>query len=1141
MNATLPTPPDPLKKPPDSETCLPDLAETVGELVHEALRMVKPDLNVHAAWLAYRDSRLPPDADDNVHSAPLIASLIEHFTGKLSWNDNEVQGIYPTPSVSTQTLVIEPLGRTAILTLYAHVRQQLEKRYSQKLADYWAAALPDGKTRRSEFLSDQIQCLRSECAIRIALGKMTTSHYSMLLTVLKRCITEATDETQAHSVYNLRASIDGAKQIALPGAFVITRRFRTQPAQTDDDEREDVLLFTQEDGLEGFNSFKQMNDSLIGRGNEPRYSQRFQALLTLEEPEPTADSPMLWSYTSMAGNFLSQLLTLQIIRQQGLFAIAVQRALAERMDMACFEQLIWQLLKPELQLDNCQRLEQMDSELIQTQMPDWWQTMEQKQRKEWCEQAQRFGEAVVNIHSVSKDRFDRPEVDGRLYFARYIDQQLNDALKRASVELAAERIMVSLTYGVRQIKPEIPGFNGTPVIETRTMSLRHLMHSPVFRVKARHALLIGLTDDTGKSIEQLDKLFVKNIVAAIHDPQHLDSYLDDQLRSSAYAQQLKRSRQQLLESQMRMRLLEIEQQAFPLSGSTWIKAVLDAPAPERRRTVNSEKIEVRLLSINQLTISNVMLIAPVDKFEKGPLVLCTLDASDGVVFRWFNSMFHLTQLLEDEPFQRYLMRQIPVSRRMEMLYAMKYEKEAKHWRLPEIITRFSPIKFPAGLFRPIVFIPQSNNFYEENHKTKINLLIQEAKQRMSPAHGTGQSGNGFDFTANIVLLFLPDAILMPLALGLALYKTWSAFEKIEENDIRGAADEFLSAISYLAIALLGHVALVLKPAVRARAAIRRPNLIRQIGRDGQPQIGYLMSHTGAPRFGESKLTVALVPKRFTAIELENQTFYVSRRNNLFGHSRLYRQHPIDATLLVHEHEYALRTTSGAWKVVSEGIPRLSPQAIRKARARLASLLTDWPSSLQETTAAERMAFEADYIALSKTSNAEGLPAITAYAEGGSGEINPLLRSGVRNATTREFLDQFHRLKEWHGTAFRATYVSSEGLACLEGETGAVFMDNGVQSASVSRTNALEWSQDEFVTRNANAENHPVFFIFAPAVPKKNMFTDFLGDHVAIPPSTFLQLGATSRVNGQLYAYFDIPEQVMDQAYDLYSGEKELWV
>ncbi|OSR66076.1 hypothetical protein BV326_04973 [Pseudomonas syringae pv. actinidiae] len=340
---------------------------------------------------------------------------------------------------------------------------------------------------------------------------------------------------------------------------------------------------------------------------------------------------------------------------------------------------------------------------------------------------------------------------------------------------------------------------------------------------------------------------------------------------------------------------------------------------------------------------------------------------------------------------------------------------------------------------------------------------------------------------------------------------------------------------------MGRMALPLKSAIKARKAVRRPNLIRRTGRDGQAQIGYLMSHSSAPRLADSGLTVTLDHKRFVAVEIDAKTWYVSRRANMFGHSRLYRVHPTDLSTLVHEEEYALRTTSGAWKIVGNKMPRLSQTATQQAKTQLTNLLSAWPASLQDASGAERVQFEADYLALSKTSNAEDLAKIVAYAEGGSADINPLLRRGVRNAKTREFMSQFHRLREWNGGAFRATYVSSAGLACLEQEGGAVFTDAGIQSASVSRANAVRWSQDSFVRSNANLENHPVFFIFAPSIPKKNLFTGFLGDHVAIAPGTRLQLCATKRLNGQLFAYFAVPERIADETYDLYTGEKESWV
>ncbi|WP_439852159.1 dermonecrotic toxin domain-containing protein [Pseudomonas syringae] len=1142
MNLPLTASPPLPDNPPASETYPPTFSQVTLELARDLLHRLIPELDVQTTSLSYRDSQAASD-DGNLINAPLIPSLVEYFTGHLNWAHSDVQGLYPSPSSTSQTPAIPLLDGAATTLFYNQINQQLEPFYRQKLADYWSAATDGGDTRRSQFIAEQIECLKSECVVLIALEKMTTNHYSLLSQALRPCDTSLAAniaDIQAHSVYSLSARTGEGPPVSLYGAFVIARRLRDEPVRIDEEEREDVLLFTPHEGLQAFASLKQLHETLVKRGSVLEYGQ---SLGTEQVNQIDSNASELhWQYTLMEGDFLSLLHAGLVVRQQSIFAQAVQLARAQRMDEICFEQSLTRLPGSDVYFDNHWRLDRLDADLIQSQMPEWWKTMTPSQHQEWLDQAQRFGESIVSIRQASKDNFDQPENDSRTYLTRYIDKQLDDMLKRSSIPTAAERITLSMTYRVGTEVQEITGAPVPPATSTLQVSLRQLAHDRAHRILVEDALVVRAVDDTGAVITRLEKSAIKALVEAIEDPQHLSDYLDLHLRTSAYAQQLKKLQKAMLEAQMKMALLELEQQAFAPLGREWIKAVLDSPAPQGRPTVNGEAIEVRFFSVSQFKMTNVMLIAPAGKFEKGPLVLCTLDASDGVVFRWFNSMYHLTtRFLEERPFQQYLIQQIPVSRRLETLNAMQYEKEAKHWRPPEVFTQLTLLPIPSRLLHPVVFVSQSKDIYEENHETKINHLINEAKRQMSQATGRGQSARGFDLLAGIAILFLPDPIMLPVSLGVGLYKTWSAFSKVDENDLEGAAEEFLSAISYLAIALVGHLALALKPAVSATKKPRRPHLIRRVGRDGQVQIGYLLSHSKAPRFANSKLIVTMDPKRFVAIEVEGQTCFLSRRANMFGHSRLYRVNPMDATQLVHEQEFALRSTSGTWKIVGKQIPRMSQTAIRNAQSRLASLTTHWPASLEEASSTERLAFETDYLTLAKTSNAENFSEIVAYVEGGSMDINPLLRSGVRNATTRKFLRQFHKLKAWEGTAFRATYVSSDGVACLEREVGAVFTDNGVQSASVSRANASRWSQDGFVSRNANAENQPVFFIYAPGVPKKNMFTGFLGDHVAIPPGTYVQLGATKRINGQLFAWFDAPEQLVDQTYDLYTGEPEWWV
>ncbi|PYD35970.1 hypothetical protein [Pseudomonas syringae] len=412
-----------------SDTYPPDFSKTTQELARTLLHPLKPELDVETTWLTYRDSEVEFDHGSNIHRVPLIPGLIEYFTGHLQWIDNDVVALHPpldTPSPTPDTQqpdvkppAIQPLGRAATVTFFTEVSEQLEQCYTQNLADYWSTATLDGETRSSRFVAEQIECLTSECAVLIALGKMTTGHYSLLSAALGPCATNATEgfaDLQPHSVYSLSARDGDGPSLSLYGAFAIARRLRDAPVQPDLEELEDVLLFTPHDGLEAFASLQQLNDALVQRVTEPEYRGRLGDGVTAGQASPTNPTPVLqWQYTLMDGNFLSLLLARQVVAQQSVFAQTVQLARSQKMDAVCFEQMIANLLKPGIYFDNHWRLDEFDSDLVKSQMPDWWKTMTLTQRQAWHRQAQLFGEQVVNMRKASKEHFGQAENDSRTY------------------------------------------------------------------------------------------------------------------------------------------------------------------------------------------------------------------------------------------------------------------------------------------------------------------------------------------------------------------------------------------------------------------------------------------------------------------------------------------------------------------------------------------------------------------------------------------------------------------------------------------------------------------------------------------------------------------------------------------------------
>lgn len=1105
-----------------------------------------PVIDIDSTWLFCRDTRLPADTLTPPAVYTLVDGVIEFFTGGLNWTEAQPLGLYRSPVPGPMATAVEGLDRTALLALFAGTRQVLEMRYSQAIDKYWDTPQQHGKTRRVSFVEQRVRTLRLECQLRVDEGEMDSALYYMLDAALKQSDDKQKNHVPAHGVFGLSLIADNATPMDLCGVFVLTSvRSAVSPA-SDNQSLGAALLYTPHAGIEAFDSLKQLTDSLSARLIIPASrvgllsALELQALERLDAGNPT-HAPG-WQYTPLGSDFMSQLFSRQVTQQKADFAHAVKLAKSLEMDHRSFERLLLQLLKPKTHFDDQIRLHRHDDGLIHARLPGWWQTMNATERSQWLELARHWGEQAVELHRNSVAHFKGEESNPETFVDSYIDSMLDAALKKHGITLAPERIGVTVWHDNRLTRA---GFGLTPqggLPEFKQFSLRGLVHERAETVKFNSAASIRVTDESGKALEKVTPKFIRTVLGQIDTPKAFEDFLTLHLKTSPCAQQLRKTQITLMLVQMRMALLQLEQQSFPLKGRQWLAAVIDAPDARKRAQVDGNRIEARFLKVHNTRLANLLLVVPAGKLESGPVVLCTFGAPDGVVVRWFDSLFHLkTAFLEQEKFRPYLAQQIPAPLRPTTMGILEYDKWLKHWRLPDAMRYMTqPLPIPAVVFHPVTFAPQTKDFLEESHEIKIEHLIAEAQARMADISSTGQS-NTLDLIANIALLFLPPPIALPLALGAGFYEAWSGFRKFDADDLEGATQEFISALGYVAVAGAGAV---LQPEASGDLLAqtpKRPHLVRTVGRNGQRQIGYLLSPAVAPHFPDAEMRVANDASRFLAVTLDDEACYVRRRFNLFGHSRLYRLDARGGNMLIHADEYAVRNSKGVWALAGGHAARLTLAAAKAAKAALNALTESWPMTEAVVDDTERAQFVTHYRRLSDYSNTEQLPEIAAYSEGGSATINRLLRAGTRNVQTDQFLAQFYQLNELRDVAFRAAYISHAGLERLEQQLGAVFADPGVQSASLNRINASRWSQDNFVTQNATAGNRPAFFIFDGSIAKKNMFTSFLGDHVAIAPSTRLQLQALRQSGGYVYAYFAAPQHIAREVYDLYSGERELMV
>jgi hypothetical protein len=1129
----------------------PSFFATARADVRQVLETAYPGLALDpdTTWLVQRADVLPTTDSLPPFSTPLIDSLIQYFLGELILNEEDVMGLYPVSMPPPEMPAIGDLRFAQIVELYAEVSRQLVTRYQQKLADHWAGLQDDGLTRRAAFIAERIRTLKQTCELHIEAGNMSSNDHAMLGAMLRFGSDSKNEVVQPHGVFAVSLIDSGAAPTTLVGAFVLTDMNCTQRPQSDDESLGRVLFYTPSSGLEAYGSLKKLTEALTQKMQNTAQRATLQLNLKLADITPpvaeagAAQASIQWRFTPLGSNFLDQLFTLQIGKQQSDFERAVESVKSLKLDRAAFETSLKTVLRLDHQFDNHNYLDRHDATLMHRQMPDWWRTMTPQQRASWLTHAKTFGESILGLQRLSMEYFKGPHFDGAAVFRTYIDEQLASALKRSGIELPATQILVKLSYGIRF--PTAAFLSATTTLRTGAaqLSLAAFAHQRPDITNTKHAVKTKMTDAGLKPIPGAESDFISALTESIDDPDQLDQYLSRHLKSSSFGPKLRQNQHDMMRAQMHMGLLEVEQQNFPANGREWIDAVLKSPAPAARAQVNGAAIEVHSLLIANQTLPNVLVIAPTGAPDKGPLVLCTLNAPDNIVFRWFNSEFHLkTGFIESADFIPYLVQQLAPSQRPNAIPVLEYNAWLRHWRMPEIFLYLPQAQLiPSVVMRPVTFVRNDKDIFDDNIELNVGQLIKETKAQLAKLRITADSDNALDFIALIGLAFLPPPIMIPLALGLGLCKTWSGFHRVDDGDFKGAAQEFLNAIGYLGVAGVGQAGTMIDDLAPAVENPVQPHLVRRIGRDGQSQIGYLLSPARAPRFAPRSAVQTYDASRFTAIELAGKSCYVSRRFNLFGRSRVYRPHTVDANLLVHEDEYAARSVSGEWKMTSTLTPRLSQDAERTATRELAAIIKNWSDSAQAVDSAERSSFEANYMALAKGSNAEGFPEIVAYAEGESAKLNGLLRKGARNAQTRRFLEQFYQLKEWKGTAYRVTHVSSEGLQCIQTQVGGIFADGGLQSASVTRFNAVKWSEDSYVTQHATAVNHPVFFILAPSITKKNMFTSFLGDHVGVPPATLMQLRSYAEDNGQLFAYFDAPQYVVDHIYDVYSGEREVLI
>ncbi|QUW65035.1 hypothetical protein KFQ04_21770 [Pseudomonas synxantha] len=182
-------------------------------------------------------------------------------------------------------------------------------------------------------------------------------------------------------------------------------------------------------------------------------------------------------------------------------------------------------------------------------------------------------------------------------------------------------------------------------------------------------------------------------------------------------------------------------------------------------------------------------------------------------------------------------------------------------------------------------------------------------------------------------------------------------------------------------------------------------------------------------------------------------------------------------------------------------------------------------------------FTKTLVTLMGESNAGEFEWIETYTHADSDFVNGPLRAGKTTPELEAFLGEFNQLNPYEGKAYRSAFVTDEGAKRLKDGVGKVFQDLGVQSASATVRNSAEW--EGWAKGAAKQRTHAtqqVVYVFDESVPKMNMSTDFLKDHVAIGAGKVLQVLAFKEQGQKLFVYLASPSKIPKHVYNLFDGK-----
>ncbi|MFJ4155041.1 dermonecrotic toxin domain-containing protein [Pseudomonas sp. NPDC089752] len=665
------------------------------------------------------------------------------------------------------------------------------------LAAFWAGADSQGRSRRVRLADIRRAMMHAELSLRLADETLSAEAASVISSFLdlprswQRRHQPKAQRAQAYRPFLLRNS--PAWRAALPGMFVIVTGTEEGQNLAPDQASGPVLLCGLCQGIEVYPSLAELHQELAERLDDPVQSQPLLHLLVNEEHRENARQADRLRYEWYADDPLQAQVDCLIEAQRLRLNLAWANLLADAPEAA-------ETLKKAMALgDESGSKALLDTRyalLLEKNLPNWLRTASPSALAHIMQGMQELiaaGQSVAAPGILTLRQFQQANTLREWTRARLQVQLRNDL----GLTLAPENVLVQVTH-TQQTGPWIYPLQPSSYVTWR--GFEKVSGEMVETVRASYPLDVlalrnlawfdydywlsaRVTSRDGRALpSELSSAYIKTLVRRLNVGDSYASYLRTQLLDSPDGKwrlhaHTKVNRARLRAEAAKARYAGHLSAAWAERDYRWVQQVLSQPHNALRPRVDGHRVVVHQLLVNRHTVQDVLLLASPSPSVTS-FVLYTPNAPDRRAWRSYASPRALLRHLRKQPALRHY-----VTQRLPLLPSADVERLLLKGQLGKVL------QTPAI----------EDDVFFAWYRAEVRSLLAAVD---ADSHTTAQADARQALTLamtvlDLISIFLPVKVMIPLALGRMALEIWNGVEAYREEDLNGVLSHAYNALSYI--------------------------------------------------------------------------------------------------------------------------------------------------------------------------------------------------------------------------------------------------------------------------------------------------------------------------------------------------------